>query len=206
MKNFILFFSCCFIALCSKAQTNWFVKGGATQSTATVFFKNATQTVKAKNGFTGAIGARVQFEGNLHFVSSIGLSKKGFSFSPAANQNIDYAITYIDVTSGLQYNFKLGGNSFLVVGFMPQANFTKFGNLKNTLNGVTTKEKMSFGFGSYGAIDFGIQGSLGLQFKKFFIEAAYTSSSANINQDEETRVGDIYKNRMISIQLGYYLR
>lgn len=203
-----LIFTCfaCLLTNTVNAQTKWFIKAGATQSTASVFYKQQNQSVTAKNGFTGAIGASMQFEGALYFVPTIGFSKKGFAFSPSASEKLDYSISYIDVAPGLQFNVKMGSSSFLVLGFAPLVNFSTSGTLKKTIGTATTQEKLTFGFGSYGRVDLGIQASLGLKFNKFFIEAGYTNNSANINQDEENRNGDIYKNKMFSVQLGYYLR
>ena len=105
----------------------------------------------------------------------------------------------------LSVDFPKGDNVF-VLSLGPDFGFTNFGKIKTTdINNVTTNEKLKFGFGSIGWFDLGLNASVGYHMKKIFVEAGYMYGLASINNNEETDLRNI-RNRMLSLNIGYYFR
>ena len=64
---------------------------------------------------------------------------------------------------------------------------------------------MAFGFGGYGWFDLSLTAGIFYHFNKTFVEVAYTTGLANINNNEEFDGRNI-RNRMLSLNIGYYFK
>lgn len=193
------------------AQTRIAVKGGYNYSTARAYFNSVKQGTGYKSGF--AIGAmcKAEFEGALHFSPSVMLNQRGYIINPTAGaiKKYDNSITYLDIYPAFSLDFKLGSDEkVFAVDFGPQFSLAAFGKEKTTdaVSGLTTKSKMIFKItGGYGLLDVGVNGGVGLHLNKFLVEARYFHGLVSINNEEEFDQRNI-RNRMISLNIGYYLK
>jgi Outer membrane protein beta-barrel domain len=209
MKNFVI--SLFFAVTCNTLNAqdgiiNWYAEAGITSAKGKIEYKGQPTKSTAVTGFTAQIKAEAQFEGNLYFTPNIGVSQKGFAFKGALDTAFNYKFTYIDLSPELtcKFYFSTEKNSLNIFAG-PQLHFTNFGTKKTTVGNTTNSEKIKFGFGSYGIFDFSLRFGAALQLNKFLVAAAFTSGFANINNDEVDRPNDNYRNRMISVTLGYRL-
>ena len=208
MKKIIMGFAAPLLITTVKAQdVKLAVKGGWNYSSARAVYSG----IKQSTGFTSGYGigalVKIPFEGVLHFSPSIMLNRRGFIVNPATgtNKKEQYSITYLDIIPSFSFDFPAHGNSF-VIGIGPDFGFTNFGKLKATdNNNITSTQKLQFGFGQYGWFDLGLNASVGYHMKKVFVEAGYMLGLASINNNEENDQRNI-RNRMLSLNLGYYFR
>jgi Outer membrane protein beta-barrel domain len=188
------------------AQVKIAVKGGWNYCTTKAVYAGVKQPSGFTNGY--GIGAllKIPFDGVLHFSPSVMINKKGFIIKPAStNTKEQYAITYVDVIPSLSVDFENGSNAF-VLSLGPDIAFTNFGKLKVTgNNGVTTLQKIEFGYGSIGWFDIGLAASIGYHMKKVFVEVGYINGLASINNNEEVDQRNI-RNRVLSLNIGYYFK
>jgi Outer membrane protein beta-barrel domain len=188
------------------AQVKLAVKGGWNLATTRAVYAGIKQPSGFTNGY--GIGAllKMPFDGVLHFSPSVMINKKGFIIKPyGTNTKEQYSITYVDLIPSLSVDFEKGDNSF-VISLGPDIAVTNFGKLKATNNnGVTTSQKLKFGYGSIGWFDIGLNASVGYHMKKVFVELGYTNGLASINNNEETDQRNI-RNRMLSLNIGYYFK
>jgi Outer membrane protein beta-barrel domain len=197
-----------FVLLASAtAQVKLAVKGGYNLATSRAVYSGVKQSTGFTNGY--GIGALVKmpFDGILHFSPSVMINKRGFIIKPLTGTNVkeQYAITYVDLIPSLSIDFEKGENSF-VISLGPDIAFTNFGKLKTTgNNGVTTSQKIKFGYGSIGWFDIGLNASIGYHMKKVFVELGYMNGLASINNNEELDQRNI-RNRMLSLNIGYYFK
>jgi hypothetical protein len=189
------------------AQVKLAVKSGYNLTTTRAVYAG----VKQPSGYTGGYGIgallKMPFDGVLHFSPSVMVNKKGFIIKPIAgtNKKEQYAITYVDLIPSLSADFEKGANAF-VISLGPAISFTNFGKLKTTDNiGVTSSQKIKFGYGNLGWFDIGLNASIGYHMKKVFVELGYTNGLASINNNEELDQRNI-RNRMISLNIGYYFK
>ena len=205
-KIMITLFVLAFV-LVSYAQTKIAIKAGYNYSFARVYFNDIKQPSDSKNGYGIGILFKAPIEGVVHFSPYIAFNSRGFVIRPLADtfKKAEFSIQYIDFVPALSFDLPTGGNSFdISVG--PVFGFTSFGHQKVTNNNdVTTSKKLTFGYGSYGWIDIGLSGSLGYHMKKVFFEAGYFLGLANINNDESNIPQNI-RNRMVSLNIGYYIK
>lgn len=207
MKKIIM--SVAMIALVQfiSAQTRIAIKGGYNYSTGKVSYNAVKQPVEAVHGYGLGVQFKADFDGVLHFSPYVQINSRGFITKPISGpyKKIENTMQYLDIVPALSLDFKKGNNAF-VISFAPTGSITNFGREKKTdLNNVTTSTKMSFGYDGFGWFDLGASFSLGYHFKKTFIEAGYYLGLANINNNSEFD-GKNIRNRMISLNLGYYLK
>jgi hypothetical protein len=189
------------------AQVKLAVKGGWNYATTRAVYA----TIKQPSGFTSGYGIgallKMPFDGVLHFSPSVMINRRGFIIKPLTGSTVkeQYAITYVDLIPSLSVDFEKGDNSF-VISLGPDIAFTNFGKLKTTgNNGVTTSQKIKFGYGSIGWFDIGLNASIGYHMKKVFVELGYMNGLASINNNEELDQRNI-RNRMLSLNIGYYFK
>lgn len=207
MKKIIIAITLLAFYQCSIAQTKIAIKGGYNYSTAKVSYNAVKQPVEAVHGFGLGVQFKAEFDGILHFSPYVQINSRGFIIKPLSGpyKKIQNTIQYLDIVPALSLDFKKGTNAF-VISFAPVGSLTNFGREKKTdLNNVTTSSKMSFGYDGTGWFDLGANFSLGYHFKKTFIEAGYYLGLANINNNSEFD-GINIRNRMISLNLGYYFK
>ncbi len=207
MKKWIVILVAVIAAKTSVAQVKVAVKGGWNYSTAKAVYAAIKQPTEFTFGYGIGVLAKVPFDGVLHFSPSVMINKRGFIVKPltGTNKSEQYSIIYLDLVPSMSVDFAKGDNSF-VISLGPDFGFTNFGKLKTTdVNNVTTKEKLKFGFGSIGWFDIGLNASVGYHMKKIFVEAGYMYGLASINNNEENDMRNI-RNRMLSLNIGYYFR
>lgn len=189
------------------AQTKIAVKAGYNYTTARAYQDDQKLTTGSKNGYGIGFLFKVPFEGVLHFSPSISYNRKGYQYTPKTGliTRYDNSIHYIDIMPALSVDFPIGAN-FFVISAGPNFSGAFSGTEKTTTAGVTTSSKMKFSLSnSYSYIDLGMNSSIGIHMKTFFIETGFQLGLANINNDAEKDHRDI-RNRMFSVQLGYYIK
>ncbi len=207
MKKILLtLFALSYIHICY-TQTRIALKGGYNHSTAKVSYNAIVQPVTAVPGAGFGLLFKVPFDGPLHFSPYAQINTRGFSVKPNTGNytKIQTMIAYLDIVPALSLDFGNKDHSF-VFSVGPVLSFTDFGREKKTdSNQVTSSAKMKFGFGEYSWIDLGAASSIGVHFKKTFIEAVYYYGLANINNNSEFD-GINIRNRMLTLGFGYYLK
>lgn len=194
---------CCFN---STAQTKIGIKGGPTYSTANVTVNGVKQSSSYKPGFSLGVQFDVPFDGPLHFSPYAAYNMMASSTKyDSSGAQVQTTLHYLSLAPGVTFHLPTAAANAFVIGFSPVLGITNFGNRKTTLGGVTTSQKIKFGFEGTGWFDLGLSGSLGYQFKKMFIQAQYYHGLANINNNAEFD-GTNIKNRMFSLQVGYFLK
>ncbi|MBS1512627.1 MAG: PorT family protein [Bacteroidetes bacterium] len=190
-----------------QAQVKLAAKAGWTMSTARAMYNGIKQPTDYVVGFSAGAMAKIPFDGVLHFSPSVTINKRGFVVKPINGPNAkeQYTITYLDLVPSLSFDFPNKENSF-VISFGPDFGFTNFGHSKITdAGGMTSSQKMTFGFTNWGWFDLGLTAGAGYHMKKIFIEAGYLHGLASINNNEENDQRNI-RNRMFSVSIGYYFR
>ena len=207
MKIFFLLLSLWLLIQFSNAQTRIAIKGGFNYSTAAI----SEDGKKLSKGFKSGLGLGVlfkaPFDGALHFSPYVAFNQRGFSYRPNSGSITEYqnTINYIDIVPALSTDFTLGENS-VVISVGPHLSYAFSGKEKRTEAGITTKYPMKFSTaGYYGPFDLGFSSSLGFHTKKIFVEAGFQLGLSSINNEEEFDNKKI-QNRMLSLNLGYYLK
>jgi hypothetical protein len=196
-----------FIVYSTAAQVKMAVKGGWNYATASAVYADVKQPSGYVSGYGIGMLLKVPFEGVLNFSPSVMINKRGFIIEPltGANKKEQYSITYLDLVPSLSLDFPVKSNSF-VISVGPDFGFTNFGKIKTTdTASITSSQKFKFGFAAYGWFDIGLNASIAYHTKKVFVEAGYLYGLASINNNEETDLRNI-RNRMFSINLGYYFK
>jgi len=207
MKKWITVLAALMLIKNIAAQVKVAVKGGWNFSTAKAVYSDVKQPTGFSYGYGVGLLAKVPFDGVLHFSPSVMINKRGFIVKPltGGNKTEQYSITYLDLMPSLSVDFPNGDKS-LAISFGPVFGFTNFGKIKATdNNNVTTTQKLKFGFGDLGWFDLGVNASVGYQVKKVFVEVGYMYGLASINNNEENDHRNI-RNRMLSLNIGYYFR
>lgn len=207
MRLFICTFFLFFTYNTSPAQTKIAVKGGATFSTARVYVGSEKQDTKINAGYGMGILFKVPFEGVLHFSPWVAYNRRGYEYTPKTGSISHYknTIHYIDMVPALSVDFSMGKNS-LVISAGPHVSVAVGGTEKTSTGNTTSSHKMKFSTSSnFSLVDLGLAGSIGYHIKKFFVEAGFQPGLANINNNVETDMRNI-RNRMISLQVGYFIR
>ncbi len=194
---------CCFN---STAQTKIGIKGGPTYSTAVVTVNGVKQSSSYKPGASLGVQFDVPFDGPLHFSPYAAYNMMASSTKYATTgAEVQTTLHYLSLAPGVSVHLQAPQDNAFVIGFSPVLGLTSFGNRKTTIGGVTTSEKVQFGFEGTGWFDLGFSGSLGYQFKKLFIQAVYYHGLSSINNKEQYDATNI-KNRMFSLQFGYFFK
>ena len=198
--SFLFFFS-------ASSQTKIAIKAGANMSTARVYQNDDKLDSKFKAGYGAAILFKVPFDGVLHFSPYLAYNRRGYTYTPKSGTITQYqnTIHYFDIVPALSVDFPSGKNSF-VISAGPQLGFALAGTEKTISGGNASSSKMKFSISnSYGPFDLGTAASIAYHMKSLFVEAGFQLGLSNINNDVETDKRNI-QNRMISLQVGYYLR
>ncbi len=183
------------------------VKAGVNTSTARVYQYNEQLDNAFVPGYGVAILFKMPFDGLLHFSPSIGYNRRGYLYTPKTGTISEYenTIHYIDLVPLLSIDLPMGQSAFVISGG-PHISFAVAGTEKKTSGTTTSSAKMNFDLGKdYGYIDMGLNGSIGFQLKKFLLEASFQYGLTNINNNVESDFRNI-RNRMISLQVGYFLK
>ena len=191
----------------ANAQVKIAVKGGWNYSTTRAIYTGVKQSTGFTNGYGLGLLAKVPFDGVLHFSPSVMVNKRGFIINPSTgtNKKEQYSITYLDLIPSLSLDFE-DGNNTVSLCFGPAFGFTNFGKLKATgNNNITTSQKLKFGYGGYGWFDIGLNASAAYRMKKVFVEFSYQNGLASLNNNEENDGRNI-RNRMLSLNIGYYFK
>jgi hypothetical protein len=207
MKKTITALSIFFLTQHITAQVRVAVKGGWNFSNAKAVYSGVKQKSEFAYGYGAGITAKIPFDGVLHFSPSVMLNKRGFVIKPSTGttKSEQYTLTYIDIIPSLSVDFPYKTNS-LVIHFGPNFSFTNWGKIKTTdNNNNTSSQKIKFGFERYGWIDLGLNAGVAYHMKKVFVELGYMHGLANINNNEEVDMRNL-ANRMLSLNVGYYIR
>ncbi len=207
MKRFIICFAALVMVTAIKAQVKVAAKAGWNYSSARAVYSGVKQSTDFAFGYGIGVMAKVPFDGVLHFSPSVMINKRGFTIKPTAgnNKTEQYSITYLDLVPSMSFDFPIHSNS-IVIGAGPDFGFTNFGKVKATdINNITSSQKLKFGYKDYGWFDLGMNFSAGYHTKKIFVEAGYLLGLASVNNNEENDQRNI-RNRMLSLNIGYYFR
>jgi OmpA-OmpF porin, OOP family len=204
------------------AQTKIAIKGGYNFATAKVEYQNGTtQTfIKQPSSFVSGYGLGflfdIPFDGKLHFMPTISFNSKGYKYNPTFGDTtrVETAINYIDITPSLSFNLKVGKKSDFVLFAGPEISFAMSGKEKDTKDGITTSKKIVISTASdYSRFDLGVTAGIGFHTRKFLIESLFQLGLANINNNfsiNDSPTSSNYmvniKNRMFSINVGYFLK
>jgi Outer membrane protein beta-barrel domain len=206
MKLLIAAFAAFLFCTTATAQTKIAVKAGPSYSTARVKINDVKQSSSWKPGFNLGVLFDVPFDGVLHFSPVVSFNTLAFkTVYKAADTTIQPNIYYLQLAPGFTTRFKTSETSNFAIGFSPVLGLTRFGRIKTTTGGVTTDEKIRFGFEGIGWFDLGLNGSLGYHFKKTFVELNYYHGLTNINNKVGSDFTNI-QNRILSLNMGYYFR
>jgi Outer membrane protein beta-barrel domain len=189
------------------SHTKIAIKGGANMSTARVYQNDQKLDSKFISGYGIGILFKVPFEGLLHFSPSVVYNKRGYTYRPKSGNITEYqnTIHYIDIFTALSIDLPAGKNTF-VLSAGPHFSAAIAGTEKTSTGTTSSSSKMKFSISNnYGVVDMGVGGSLGFHMKKFLVEASYQLGLANINNNIETDFRNI-RNRMVSLQVGYFLK
>lgn len=211
MKKSILTLFTAIIVFCAGAQTKIAIKGGFNYNTARVYQYGVKQPNKFNPGFGIGILIKTQFDGLLRFSPYAGYNMRGYKYDRIVGANdttFSNTIHYLDLVPALSLDFPAGGSddNLFVVSGGPQLGIALAGTEKRTVKGVTTSSRMKINTdGDYGFFDLGLGMSIGYHTRKFLVEVGYQLGFANINNDGDLDGRNI-RNRMISFNLGYYIR
>jgi Outer membrane protein beta-barrel domain len=188
------------------AQVKIAIKAGPTFSTAKVSLNGVKQASSFKPGASLGVQCDVPFDGALHFSPYIAYNTLGAKTNyKLTGANTQTTLHYLQLAPGVSFHFNVAKTNVFVFGFSPVLGLTKFGRQKTTIAGVTTKEKIKFGYEGIGWFDLGLAGSVGYHFKKMFVEVNYYDGLTNINNNEQFD-GINIRNKMLNLNVGYYLR
>ncbi|MBC7890026.1 MAG: outer membrane beta-barrel protein [Ferruginibacter sp.] len=207
MKQLIYFFLPLFVSDAATAQTKIAIKAGANMATARIYQDGQKLDSKFNPGYGAGILFKAPFEGLLHFSPSLSYNRRGYTYLPKEGNITQYknTIHYIDIVPSLSVDFSLGQNS-LVISAGPHASMAIAGTEKTSVGTASNTSKMKFSTSkNYGLFDLGFTGSIGYHLKRVFIETGFQLGLANINNNVETDKRNI-RNRMVSLQFGYYLK
>lgn len=207
MRNFLLVLLASIAFHQVSAQNKFAVKAGYNYAFVDAKYSGVKQPYDAKSGFGIAALAKIPFDGVLHFSPFVGYNMRGFTIKPKSGnlKKEEFTLHYLDIVPALSVDLPVNDN-FFVISTGPLFGFTNFGRLKTTdINNVTKSEKIKFGYDSYGWFDVGLSSSVGYHMKKAFVELGYTHGFVNINNNEEFDGRNI-KNRMLSLNFGYYFK
>lgn len=206
MKLLLAAFAASLYCFNSTAQTKIGIKGGPTYSTAVVTVNGVKQSSTYKPGATLGVQFDVPFDGPLHFSPYAAYNMMASSTKyDSSGAQVQTTLHYLSLAPGVSVHLQAPQENAFVIGFSPVLGITSFGNRKTTVGGVTTSEKIKFGFEATGWFDLGLSGSLGYHFKKMFIQAQYYHGLANINNNAQYDNVNI-KNRMFNLQFGYFFK
>jgi hypothetical protein len=208
MKKLLVALTFSIACVSAFSQTKIGLKGGYTHSTAHV-----SQYEKLKSsGYQGGYGIGVQFrapfDGWLHFAPYIMYNRRGYTYNTGGTVDTAYRnkIHYIDIVPALSVDIPTGNNSFIAISGGFNVSVAVAGTEAKTIGGTTTSGKMTFSLSSdYGMFDLGMHSSIGFHVSKFFIEGGYNLGLADINNQYD-KDGRNIRNRMLFINLGYYIR
>jgi hypothetical protein len=206
MKLLLAAVAASLLCLNGVGQTKIGIKAGPTFSTANVTVDGVKQSSSFKPGASVGVQFDVPFDGVLHFSPYAAYNMMASSTKYATTgAQVKTTIHYLSLAPGVTVHLQAPKENAFVIGFSPVLALTNFGNQKTTLGGVTTSQKMKFGFEGFGWFDLGLTGSLGYHFKKMFIQAQYYHGFANINNNVDLDAITV-KNRMFSLQVGYFFK
>jgi Outer membrane protein beta-barrel domain len=207
MKRTTSLVTALFLISTAAAQVKIAAKGGWNYASTAAVYAGIKQPSGYISGYGMGVLLKVPFDGVLNFSPSVMINKRGFIIEPltGVNKKEQYSITYVDLIPSLSVDFPVKSNSF-AISLGPDFGFTNFGKLKTTdTANLTSTQKLKFGYGGYGWFDIGLNASIGYHTKKIFVEAGYLYGLASINNNEELDLRNI-RNRMFSINVGYYFR
>lgn len=188
-------------------KTKIAIKGGVNMSTARVYQNDVKLDTKSITGYGIGFLFNIPFEGKLHFSPSLAYNKRGYIYTPKSGTITEYqnSIHYFDIVPNLSLYIPVGKN-FIAISAGPHLSVALAGNEKTSTSTGSSSSKMIFSLsGNYGFIDLGTGAALGFHTKKIVVEAAFQLGLANINNNVEADFRNI-RNRMLSLQVGYYLK
>ncbi len=200
---------------CLLAQKKIAITGGLNYGTARVYYSDERETFNTKQpssykpGFGLGIVLDCPFDGPLHFMPSFLYNVRGYKYSPLAGDTatFDNTIHYFDVVPALALKLARTGKASIYVSAGPHIGFAITGKEKITRkSGVTDSHNMTFSFnGEYGIFDLGVAGGLGINVKRYIIEAGYMLGFANINNNVDLDYRNI-RNRTFTLRFGYIIK
>ena len=188
-------------------KTKIAIKVGPNMSTARVYQNDVKQESDFVPGYGIAALFKVPFEGALYFNPSLAYNRRGYKYIPTTGAITEYQniIHYFDIAPNLGVFLPAGKNSFSISGG-PHLSIALAGTEKTSTRNSSSSSKMKLSLDSdYGYVDMGLGGSIGFHTKNFLLETAFQYGLTNINNNYETDHRNI-RNRMISFNIGYYLK
>ena len=188
-------------------KTKIAIKGGVNMSTARVYQNEVKLNTKSITGYGIGLLFNIPFEGKLHFSPNFAYNKRGYIYTPKSGAITEYqnTIHYFDIIPNLSLYLPVGKN-FIALSAGPHLSVALAGREKTTTATGSNSSKMIFSLSDhYGFIDLGTGAALGFHTKKILVEAAFQLGLANINNSVESDFRNI-RNRMFSLQVGYYLK
>jgi hypothetical protein len=161
-------------------------------------------------GIQGGFVADLQLGKHLSLQPGVNFVQKGMkvkSDESGSDDQLIQRINAIEIPVNILYNSK-GNNGNLFVGAGPSVSFAVAGKYIEKFDGETDKENMSFGNDEmeddYRALDFGLNGMIGYEFKGgFFMAANYNLGLRNLMPGGDEDYGKV-KTNYIGIRLGYF--
>lgn len=161
---------------------------------------------KSSFGIQGGFVADFQLSKHISLQPGLNFVQKGARWEDEGDKYIERFNT-IEVPFNVLFNSK-GSNGNFFVGAGPSVSFAVGGKFIEKIDGETDKENMSFGNDEmeddYRALDFGLNGMIGYEFKGgFFMAANYNLGLRNLTPGGDEDYGKV-KTNYVGIRLGYF--
>lgn len=161
---------------------------------------------KSSFGIQGGFVADFQLSKHISLQPGLNFVQKGARWEDEGDKYIE-RFNAIEVPFNVLFNSK-GSNGNFFVGAGPSVSFAVAGKFIDKIDGETDKENMSLGDDEmeddYRALDFGLNGMIGYEFKGgFFMAANYNIGLRNLIPGGDEDYGKV-KTNYVGIRLGYF--
>jgi Outer membrane protein beta-barrel domain len=165
---------------------------------------------KSVFGIQAGFVADLQLSKHLSLQPGLNFVQKGMkikSDESGSNDTYTERINAIEIPFNILYNSK-GNAGNLFVGAGPSVSFAVAGKYIEKIDGETDKDNMKFGNDEmeddYRALDFGLNGMIGYEFKGgLFVAANYNLGLRNLLPGGDEDYGKV-KTNYVGIRLGYF--
>lgn len=161
---------------------------------------------KSSVGIQGGFVADFQLSKHISIQPGANFVQKGTRMKDGEDKYIE-RINAIEIPVNVLFNSQ-GANGNFFVGAGPAVSFAVAGKYIEKIDGETDKENMSFGNdemeNDYRALDFGLNGMIGYEFKGgLFLAANYNLGLRNLFPGGDEDYGKV-KTNYVGIRLGYF--
>lgn len=161
-------------------------------------------------GIQGGFVADLQLSKHLSFQPGVNFVQKGMkikSDESGSNDKYSERINSIEIPLNILFNSNIGSGNFFV-GAGPSVSLAVGGKYTEEYGGETDKGNLEFGNDEmdddYRALDFGLNGMIGYEFKGgFFMAANYNLGLRNLMPGGDEDYGKV-KTSYVGLRLGYF--